>query len=72
MRTYNPEVRKLQGRATGKMHFDTLPLTDTIYVASGEPEFDAGQMSQEIIIPEKRCPEMMLCGGRGGGFQWRR
>lgn len=35
------------------MHFDTLPLTDTIYVAYCEPEFDFCQMAQEIPMPGK-------------------
>lgn len=34
------------------MHFDTLPLTDTIYMAYCEPEFDLGQMDQEMTMPE--------------------
>lgn len=67
MLTYNPEVRKLQGRMRGKMHFDTLPLTDTISVAHCEPEFDSGQMYQEITMPEKRCLEMTPCAGHFSG-----
>lgn len=35
------------------MHFDTLPFTDTIYVAYCKPEFDLGQMYREITMPEK-------------------
>lgn len=35
------------------MHFDTLPLTDAIYVAYCEPGFDLGQMYQEITMPEQ-------------------
>lgn len=35
------------------MHFDALALTDTIYGAYCGPEFDLGQMYQEITMPEK-------------------
>ena len=35
------------------MHFDTLPLTGTIYVACCEPEFDLGWICQEITPPGK-------------------
>lgn len=48
------------------MHFDTLPLTDTIYVAYCAPEFDSGQMYQEITTPE-----MMPCAGHfSGALDW--
>ena len=49
------------------MHFDTLPLTDSIYVAYGEPEFDSGLMSQEITMPEKKVPGNDAVWG---AFQW--
>lgn len=42
------------------MHFDTLPLTDAIYVACCEPGFDLGPMYQEITMPETGV------GGRPG------
>lgn len=35
------------------MHFDTLPLTNAIYVTYCEPGFDLGQMYQEITMPER-------------------
>lgn len=49
------------------MHFDTLPLTDTIYVAYHEPKLDSGQMYQEITMPGKKVPRNdTVCMA----FQW--
>lgn len=41
------------GQGKRKIYFDSFPLTDSIYVAYCEPEFDLGQKYQVITMPEK-------------------
>lgn len=49
------------GQGEGKMYFDTLPLTDTFYVAYCEPEFDLGHTYQETRMPEKGAGDDAIC-----------